>query len=120
MATGSDRQRVATSVGELEVLYGWNSWVSVEASGRPAQRAVVRNRRGLARLLAAAGVPDHEARSAAGPLWRERPLDAGQDEADPWTSPWKRHEHGPLIVFLVGLVAAFVCLVVLKVDWVGV
>ena len=120
MAAGSDRQRFTTSIGEVEVLYGWNSWVSVESNGRPARRAVVRSWRGLAELLTAAGVPEPEARSTAGPLWRERPLDSGHGEAEAWSSPWKRHEYGPLIVFLVGLAAAFVCLVVLKLQWVAV
>jgi len=51
VAAESDRQRFTSSIGELEALYGWNSWVSVEPNGRPAQRAVVRSRRGLAELL---------------------------------------------------------------------
>ncbi|HEX3256140.1 MAG TPA: hypothetical protein VHQ96_10135 [Gaiellaceae bacterium] len=92
MAAESDRQRIASSIGELEVVYGWNSWLSVEPNGHPAQRAIVRSRRGLAELLIAAGVPEREARTAAAPLWKERPLDSGQGEADPWSSPWKRHE----------------------------
>jgi len=39
-------------------------------------------------------VPEREARTAAAPLWKERPLDSGQGQADPWSSPWKRHEYG--------------------------
>jgi hypothetical protein len=48
------------------------------------------------------------------------PHDAWRPEATAWESPWKQHTYGTLFVFVLGLVAAFVYIVVLKLDWVGV
>jgi hypothetical protein len=121
MAVDADTYLVDTSAGELNVQYGWEGWVVVQSRGRRAQRAVVRNRRGLERLLVHAGVPKSEARSITPGLWKGRPR--GSDRAgvaDPWADPWKRHPNLTLGLFLLGLVAAFVYIVVAKLDWVAV
>jgi hypothetical protein len=121
--TGGDGDTflIETSAGQLTVQYGWNRWVSVQARGAVMRRAVVGNRRGLARLLADAGVPDAEAHTVASRLWKDRPRGSARGtEADAWRGPWKQHPNGTLIVFLIGLVAAVLVVVVLKLDWVGV
>jgi hypothetical protein len=121
MAGDADTYLVDTSAGELTIQYGWEGWVVVQCRGGRAQRAVVRNRRGLTRLLVDAGVNDVEARSLAPSLWKERPR--GSDRAgvaDPWADPWKRHPNLTLVLFLLGLVAAVVFIVVAKLDWVAV
>ena len=121
MAVYADTYLVDTSAGELNVQYGWEGWVVVQAPGSRVKRAVVRNCRGLERLLVDAGVPESEARSLAPGLWKGRPR--GIDRAgvaDPWTDPWKRHPNLTLALFLLSLVAAFVYIVVAKLDWVAV
>jgi len=118
---GGDTYLVETSAGQLTVQYGWNRWVSVQARGTGMRRAVVGNKRRLARLLVDAGVPDAEANTVATRLWKDRPRGSARGgEADAWRGPWKQHANGTLIVFLIGLVAAVLVVVVLKLDWVGV
>jgi hypothetical protein len=119
MPSDGDTYLVETSAGELTVQYGWNRWVSVRGSGLPTKSAVIGNRRGLVQLLVAAGLPEAEANSLATRLWKDRPRSAmRRAEPDAWDGPWKQHPYGTLIVF-VGLAAAFVYIVVLKLDWVG-
>jgi hypothetical protein len=121
MAVDADTYLVDSSAGELTVHYGWEDWVIVESRGRNAQRAVVRNRHGLERLLVEAGVPDVEARSLAPGLWKERPRRPQREgAADPWVDPWKRHPNLTLVLFLLGLASAVVYFVVAKLDWVAV
>jgi hypothetical protein len=120
MADSADRATVSTSIGEVSVQFGWNGWVAVEAAGQATKRAVVRRRDGLSRLLVEFGVAESEAPAAAKAIWATRPLGAWRPEPDAWESPWKQHKYGTLAVFLIGLVAAFVYIVVLKLDWVGV
>jgi hypothetical protein len=121
MGVDADTYLVDTSAGELNVQYGWEGWAVVQASGGRAFRAVVRNRQGLQRLLVDAGVTESEARWLAPGLWKGRPR--GIDRAgvaDPWADPWKRQPNFRLALFLLGLVAAFVYIVVAKLDWVAV
>jgi len=73
MANDADTYLVDTSAGEVNVHYGWESWVVVHRKGSSAQRAVMRNRRGLERLLVDVGVPGIEARALAPGLWKGRP-----------------------------------------------
>jgi hypothetical protein len=121
MAVDADTYLVDTSAGELTVHYGWEDWVVVQSRGRNAQRAVVRNRRGLEHLLVEAGVPDIEARSLASGLWKGRPSRAQREGAAyPWVDPWKRHPNLTLVLFLLGLVSAVVYFVVAKLDWIAV
>jgi hypothetical protein len=66
------------------------------------------------------GLAESEAPAAAKTIWAVRPRDTWRPEPDAWESPWKQHKYGTLAVFVIGLVAAFVYIVVLKLDWVGV
>ena len=120
MAGDADTYLVDTSAGEVSVHYGWESWVVVHRQGSSAQRAVVRNRRGLERLLVDAGVPGTEARSLAPRLWKGRPRDAHRGGvSDPWEDPWKRRRNLTLLIFIVGLAVVVIAHVVFHVDWVG-
>jgi hypothetical protein len=104
MGNDADTYLVDTSAGELNVHYGWESWVVVHRKGSSAKRAVVRNRRGLERLLVDVGVPGIEARALAHGLWKGRPKEARRAAVDdPWENPWKRHRNLTLVMFLVGL-----------------
>ena len=101
--------------------YGWESWVVVHRKGSSAQRAVVRNRRALERLLVDVGVPGIEAKSLAPGLWKSRPKDAHREGVDdPWQDPWRRHRTLTLAMFFVGLAIVVVAHVVFHVDWVAV
>jgi hypothetical protein len=121
MASDADTYLVDSSAGELTVHYGWESWVSIQTRGCPARRAVVRSRRELERLLVATGVPDVEARSLAPGLWKGRPTGARRTAVtDPWADPWKRYPNLTLVMFLLGLLAAFAYIVVAKLDWIAV
>jgi hypothetical protein len=119
MGRSNDRATVSTSIGEVSVQFGWNGWIAVEAPGQTAKRAVVRRRDGLSRVLVEFGVAESEAPAAAKAIWAARPRDTWRPEPDAWASPRKQHKYGTLAVFLIGLGAAFVYIVVLKLDWVG-
>jgi hypothetical protein len=121
MAGDADTYLVDTSTGEVSVHYGWESWVVVHRRGSTAQRAVVRNRRSLERLLVDAGVSGSEAKSLAPGLWKSRPKGAHREGVDdPWEDPWKRHRNLTLVIFFVGLAIVVVAHVVFHVDWVAV
>jgi hypothetical protein len=117
---GNDVYEVQTAAGEVRVQFGWNRWVTVEVPGRGRKSAAIAKRAALERLLVDCGVSHAEARGAAKGAWKQRPHDAWRPEATAWESPWKEHKYGTLFVFVLGLVAAFVYTVVLKLDWVGV
>jgi coenzyme F420-reducing hydrogenase beta subunit len=120
MAGDADTYLADTSTGEVSVHYGWESWVVVHRKGSADQRAVVRNRRALERLLVDAGVPGIEAKSLAPGLWKSRPKGAHREGVDDaWEDPWKRHGTVTLVMFLVGLVVIVAAHVVFHVDWVG-
>jgi hypothetical protein len=105
----------------VTVQYGWNRWVTVSGNCRPAQKAVVANRRGLERLLVDAGIPQLEARSHAKKLWSNRPGKAlRRGEAEAWEGPWKQHPYGTLVGFVIAVLVAVLFIVVLKFDWVGI
>jgi hypothetical protein len=121
MANDADTYLVDTSAGEVNVHYGWESWVVVHRKGSSAKRAVVRNRRGLESLLVDVGVPGIEARAHAPGLWKGRPKEARRAAVDdPWENPWKRHRNLTLVMFLVGLAVVVIAHVVFHIDWVAV
>jgi hypothetical protein len=115
MAGDVDAYLVDTSTGQLTVQYGWNQWVSVHCRGSKVHKAVIANRRALERLLAAAGIPETEARPLAAKLWKDRPKRALRGgEAEAWETPWKRHPKVLLVLVLLLLVAMAVLGISLK------
>jgi hypothetical protein len=66
-----------SSLGQLEVQFGWSDWVSIttpRSSGASfAARRLVSVEEDMADLLASFGLPQPEAESLARELWRHRP-----------------------------------------------
>jgi hypothetical protein len=70
-----------SSLGHLEVQFGWSDWVSIttpRSSGASyAARRLVFVEEDMADLLASFGLPQPEADSLARELWRHRPSSEG-------------------------------------------
>jgi hypothetical protein len=66
-----------SSLGYLEIQFGWSDWVSIttpRSSGASlAARRLVSVEEDMADLLASFGLPQPEAESLARELWRHRP-----------------------------------------------
>lgn len=120
MVVGDDKHILGSSIGEVTVQWGFNSWVAATAAGSRTARAQVKGRGGLAELLVSVGLPADEAKSASRESWRMRPSSFAHGEADPWGSPWKQRPWATLAVVLTGLVAMGLCVYWLKVSWVAV
>jgi hypothetical protein len=78
----------ATSVGDVEVDWAFNSWVHAQCRGRAAQRQC-RSAAELGELLIEIGIPMREARELGARLWSSRPSDATLRAARPWEAMWR-------------------------------
>jgi hypothetical protein len=75
-----------SSLGHLEVQFGWSDWVSIttpRSSGASfAARRLVFVEEDMADLLTSFGLPQSEADSLARELWRHRPSSEGSEELE--------------------------------------
>jgi hypothetical protein len=75
---------VESSLGHLEVQFGWSDWVSIttprSSAGSFAARRLVPTQEDLGDLLASFGLPRLEADTLARELWRHRPNSDGTEE----------------------------------------
>ncbi len=104
----------ATSVGDVEVDYAYNSWVLAQCRGRSAQRQV-RTGAELGDLLIEVGVPMREARELGKRIWGSRPADAELRAARPWEAMWRGTGLSPVTAITIAflgplIIVAFVLL----------
>jgi hypothetical protein len=86
-----------SSVGRIEVVWGWNRGVSVRTDRGKVVSGLVSRTADLTKLFERAGVLEPEATALAKQAWRRKPRARWQGEASPWNvldTGW-----GALVVF---------------------
>lgn len=86
VATGEEQIVLETSVGRLEVVYGWHNLVSVRGEKGARADGLVRRRGDLARLLEQAGLGSAEAQAVTPGVWKRRPRGRHAGVPDPGDS----------------------------------
>ena len=104
---------VESSLGHMDVQFGWSDWVSIttprSSQASFAARRLVPTEEELADLLASFGLPDPEADTLARELWRHRPHteQMAEDEVVAGARPERRLLLAASVVaFVLGLTLA--------------
>jgi hypothetical protein len=100
----------ATSVGDVEVDYAYNSWVLAQCRGHSAQRQV-RTSGELGELLIEVGVPMREARELGKRIWATRPADAELQAARPWEAMWRGTGLSPVTAITIAFLGPVIVVV---------